>query len=169
MMKEPSVAAVRAACRIAENRIRARHLRAFPDTNGTILIISDTYNGVWMEHVQDAQVWEKFDPTTRGVAARQASLFIDRVRPDGETPFRYTANNEGWHFSQIQECVSLATLCYEAYELDPANRAFLEKAYDACAKRDGWLVANRMQTGRGLIECTAATTRVTTTANACAV
>lgn len=152
MMKEPSVAAVRAACRIAEDRIRSRHLRAFPDTNGTILIISDTYNGVWMEHVQDAQVWEKFDPTTRGVAARQASLFIDRVRPDGETPFRYTANNEGWLFSQIQECVSLATLCYEAYELDPANRAFLEKAYDACAKRDGWLVANRMQTGRGLIE-----------------
>ena len=151
MIKEPSVAAVRAAARVAEERIRTRHLRAFPDTNGSILIISDTYNGVWMEHVQDAQVWEKFDPTTRGVAARQASLFLDRVRPDGAMPFRYAAGTDEL-FSQIQECVSLATLCYEAYELDPANRAFLEKAYDACAKRDGWLVANRMQTGRGLVE-----------------
>ncbi len=152
MIKEPSAAAVRAACRIAEERIRTQHLCAFPDTNGEILLISRTYNGVWMEHVQDAQVWEKFDPTARGVAARQASLFIDRIRPDGQMPFRYTAANEGYHFSQIQECVSFATLCYEAYEPDPANLGFLEKAYDACAKRDGWLVANRMQTGRGLIE-----------------
>lgn len=152
MIKEPAIAAVRQACAAAEARLRDRHINAYPDTNGDILIISSTYNGVWMEHVQDAQAWALYDGTDPAIAMRQASLFLDRARPDGQLPFRYVAGQEGWRYSQIQECVSFATLCCEAYALNPTAHDFLEKAYTVCAAWDDWKVAHRMQTGRGLVE-----------------
>lgn len=154
MIKEPTIAEVHAACAAAEARIRQYHVKSYPDTNGDILIISSTYNGVWMEHVQDAQVWAKYDGSDPAIAMRGASLFLDRALPNGQLPFRYTAvpQDTGYLYSQIQECVSFATLCVEAYEMNPTARDFLKKAYTVCCAWDNWKVTHRMQTGRGLVE-----------------
>ena len=43
-------------CRILE-RIRAVHLRNIANSDGPVFYISDTYPGVWMEHVYDSIVW----------------------------------------------------------------------------------------------------------------
>ena len=52
-----SEAAVRAACDEAYTRLKEVHLRPFAGSDGPVVYISDTYPGVWLEHVFDGVVW----------------------------------------------------------------------------------------------------------------
>ena len=159
-MKEPSTAAVRACCRAALNRIRTKHIKEFPGASGTVFLISDAYPGVWMEHTYDALAWVALDASDKAIAIRQTRLFLDRQSEEGQFPFRFVdISNPHWNgqpqprnMNHMQECVSFARMCLSAHKLNPGSEDYLAAAYEACCRRDRWMVEHRMQTGRGLIE-----------------
>lgn len=159
-MKEPSTAAVRACCRAALNRIRTKHIKEFPGASGTVFLISDAYPGVWMEHTYDALAWVALDASDKAIAIRQTRLFLDRQSEEGQFPFRFVdISNPHWNgqpqprnMNHMQECVSFARMCLAAHKLNPGSEDYLAAAYEACCRRDRWMVEHRMQTGRGLIE-----------------
>lgn len=159
-MKEPSLSAVRAACRAALDRIHTMHIKEFPGAVGTVFLISNAYPGVWMEHTYDALAWVDLDPSDPGIAIRQTRLFLDRQAENGQLPFRFMdMSNPGMagqeqplNMNQIQECVAFSRLCLEAHQLNPGSNDYLAYAYEAGCRRDQWMVEHRMQTGRGLIE-----------------
>ena len=159
-MKEPSLSAVRAGCRMALDRIRSKHIKEFPGASGTVFLISDTYPGVWMEHTYDALAWVRLDASDPQIAIRQTRLFLDRQAENGQFPFRFIdVSNPSWggkpqprNMNHMQECVSFARMCLAAHKLNPGSNAYLKEAYAACCRRDQWMVEHRMQSGRGLIE-----------------
>ncbi len=134
-------------CRILE-RIRAVHLRNIANSDGPVFYISDTYPGVWMEHVYDSIVWADLSGENE-IAKNYVKLFIDNQKPDGQLPCYVWHNKTG--YSQIQECVSFGTLALEAWEKNPEPE-FLQLIYKACCGWDAWLCANRMKGGHGLVE-----------------
>lgn len=134
-------------CRNAIERIRAHHLRAWEGSGGNIFFISDEYPAVWMEHTFDSLVWARLSGETE-VAVNETMLFINNQREDGHFPFVVGDGHLG--FSQLQECVSFASLCDEVYDMT-GDMDYLTRAYVACVKWDEWLCKNRMG-DRGLIE-----------------
>lgn len=138
-------------------RIRSKHIVKLPDGAGPVIYISDTYPGVWLEHVYDAVCWAKLEPSMAEVAEGQCRLFLDNQKEDGQLPYsiRNLDRADGKPFqvgySQLQECVSFASLCWETYQL-LGDRDFLEYAYQGCAKWDAWLCKYRMTLQTGLIE-----------------
>ena len=150
---------------LAVNRIESFHLRNIGGLGGPSFLISTAYPGVWMEHAFDgvcyARLFADRNPDAAQVAMNQMRLFVSNIREDGRLPYvvmdhDLIAQKPQWgkdevRFTQIQECVSLARLCYEAYELS-GDKNFLAECYDACARFDGWLVKHRMTRGTGLIE-----------------
>lgn len=134
-------------CKKAIDRIRSYHLREWDGSGGKIFFISDTYPAVWMEHTFDSLVWAELSGDSC-VAVNETMLFINGQRDDGHFPFVVGDGNK--RYSQLQECVSFASLCNEVYDMT-LDRDYLNRAYVACSKWDEWLVANRMG-DHGLIE-----------------
>lgn len=144
----------------AKKRIVDFHIRTFAGQPGPILLISTTYPGVWLEHAFDAVCYARLNPNSAlamDVAKNQMLLFLRNQRADGHLPFNVVDNslNAGnmrpVGYSQIQECVAFARLCFEVYEMT-GDREFLSEAYERCARWDEWLCAKRMTRGTGLIE-----------------
>ncbi len=150
---------------LAVNRIESFHLRQIGDIPGPSFLISTAYPGVWMEHCFDGVCYAKLfsdrDPNAAQVAMNQMLLFVRNRREDGRLPYvvmdkNLIADKPQWgkdivRFTQIQECVSFARLCYEAYELS-RDKNFLAECYEACCGFDQWLVEHRMTRSTGLIE-----------------
>ena len=140
-------------------RITEKHVGCFKGMERPLFLISTQYPGLWMEHVYDSIFLARLDPSFVPIAENAINLFIDKQRDDGQLPFRVMDGNkvdidpddESVLYTQIQECVSFFTLALEVYEMNGDAR-FLEKAYNAGKKWDGWLRAHRMTTKRGLIE-----------------
>ena len=140
------------------DRIRNVHIKTFPGHPDPIFLISNTYPGVWLEHVYDAVSWAMFDPSGIDIAWAQVNLFLDNQKEDGQLPCYVIDGSNPAHFrdtligySQIQECVSFTALCLEVYELTK-DAALLARAYEKCARWDAWQCNNRMTLGTGLIE-----------------
>lgn len=134
-------------CKHILERIRTHHLREWEGTGGNVFFISDTYPAVWMEHTFDSLVWAMLSGETE-VAVNETMLFINNQREDGHFPFVVGAQKLG--FSQLQECVSFASLCNEVHDMT-GDDEYLSRAYVACSKWDKWLCENRMGE-HGLIE-----------------
>ena len=49
-------------CREAENRIARRHIACFRGRKEPLFLISDTYPGVWLEHVYDSVLYAEMHP-----------------------------------------------------------------------------------------------------------
>lgn len=128
-------------------RIRDHHLRQWEGSGGNIFFISDEYPAVWMEHTYDSLVWAMLTGE-REVAVNETMLFINKQREDGHFPFVVGDNKVG--YNQLQECVSFASLCDEVFDMTD-DHDYLDRAYTACARWDGWLCENRMGE-HGLIE-----------------
>lgn len=143
----------------ATARINNVHISKFRDVSRPLLLISERYPGLWMEHVYDSVMLARLDPTYIPLAESAILLFVDRQRANGQLPFSVMDRNkrhdlpEGGEarYAQIQECVSFFTLALEVYRMN-GDRAFLERIYRAGQGWDGWLRRYRMTTGRGLIE-----------------
>ncbi len=143
----------------AFDRIKNVHIGCFKDTDKPLFLISDTYPGLWLEHVYDSVMLSKLEPEYIGIAENAINLFIDGQKEDGQLPFVVLDRNkmtditkeETTRYSQIQECVSFSTLAFEVYEMNK-DKAFLEKIYEAGKKWDSWMRNARMTTGRGLVE-----------------
>lgn len=146
--------------RLAERCLSERHIRTLPGQPGSVLLISDAYPGVWLEHAFDGVCYARLYPEStlaRSVARNQMLLFLRNQRADGRLPFcvldekRAYPGMQAINFTQIQECVAFARLCLEVYELT-GDRAFLAEAYAGCVRWDEWLCAHRMTRNTGLIE-----------------
>ena len=140
---------VQDCCRRILDRMLGKHIRPILDSDGPVVYISDTYPGVWMEHIFDGQVWARLTGETQ-VAQNYVRLFLKHQRPDGQLPcFIWKDNTVG--YCQLQECVSFGQLAYEAWELAP-DEGFLRAIYDGTAGWVRWLRENRMKAGHGLVE-----------------
>lgn len=140
--------AIRRECAKILDRMRTLHVKNVVDSDGPVVYISDTYPGVWLEHVYDGIVWAKLTGEAQ-VAKNYIKLFIAHQRADGQLPCYVWLDTIG--YSQIQECVSFGSLCLDAYSLSP-DESFLKLAYNSCAKWVSWLEGNRQTTNRGLVE-----------------
>lgn len=138
---------IREHCEIAMDRIRRVHLRKLAGSEDNVVYISDTYPGVWLEHVLDGVAWAELSGQV-GVAKAQADLFLRHQKADGQLPCLVWESRVG--YGMLQECVSFGSLCADVFRLT-GDRDFLRRAYDGAAAWDGWLCRNRMR-GRGLIE-----------------
>lgn len=152
--------------------IREQHIRTTPAHDGRLFLVSTAYPGYWLEHLYDPIAWARLFPEEKDIAASQMRLFLGNQREDGMLP-SYVLDNEfmrelpprifkaytgleecpsGFtvYHRLIQECVSVASLCLEVWELDPAQD--LGWYYDRCRKWENWLSRNRMSRGEGLVE-----------------
>ncbi len=146
-------------CKKIEDRIETKHIYTFAGQKKPLFLISDTYFGVWLEHVLDSVLYADLYPEKgRAVAKNTIELFINNQRADGQYPCYVWDGarsklpekmNYGW--AQIQECVSFGSMCLRVAEKEN-DEAFLKKCYDSLKKWVGWLKRNRMTTKRGLIE-----------------
>lgn len=126
-------------CRIALERLKGVHLRPFAGSAGPVVYISDTYPGVWLEHVYDGLVWAQLTGEY-DVARNYIKLFIDRQTAEGQLPCYIWTHKTG--YSQIQECVSFGRIAWETSEkLNDA--AFDAEVYAALVNWDAWLCAHR--------------------------
>ncbi len=140
--------AVRACCGRIMDRLREKHIRTIANSDGPVVYISDTYPGVWMEHIYDGLVWAQLTGETE-VAKNYVRLFLKNQRPDGQLPCFVWETRVG--YCQLQECVSFGRLAYEAWALAPSEE-FLREIYAGTAGWVRWLRENRMRGGHGLVE-----------------
>ena len=152
-------------------RIREKHFRVSDSHKGRLFLISTNYPGFWLEHLYDSIVWAKLHPEDVDLPVSQVRLFLENQREDGKIPTCILDNDlmnsipdlakaytgldvcpPGFsvNYTQLQECVSLASLCLEIWELDPSEE--LEWYYTCCCKWDEWQCKNRMTRGKGLVE-----------------
>lgn len=146
-------------CAALIERIESKHIYTFAGHKTPLFLISDTYFGVWLEHVFDAVLYAEMFPS-KGIpiAENTVSLFMNKQRPDGQYPCYVWDGaksgfpekmNVGW--AQIQECVSFGQLCLRVIAFSQ-DGTLTERCYASLTKWVGWLKRNRMTTGRGLIE-----------------
>ncbi len=149
-MTQQEIDRVREICAIAEERIRKVHIGLFKGYDKPLFLISETYPGIWMEHVYDSVFYASRHPEYLYLAENTVGLFMERQTEEGQLPFAVMRSGST-RYAHIQECVSFYTLCLEVWRMN-RDRAFLERAYASGKKWDAWLRAHRMTTGRGLVE-----------------
>ena len=148
---------------LVPRRIREYHLRTIGKNEGPVFLISTAYPGVWLEHAFDGLCYASLfrdDREAQRVAQNQMLLFIRNQKPDGHIPYNvldHTIGNKNFAshaatgFRQLQECVSLGSLCLETYELT-RDESFLREAYESIQKWLAWQWEKRTTLGQGLIE-----------------
>jgi len=149
---------VSSLCEKVVERIEKIHIKPFAGMTDELFLISDTYPGVWLEHVYDAVFYAILYPQKAQIAKNTIRLFINGQKEDGQLPCYVwdgakvnCAPSDLIGYSQIQECVSFAKLCLKVYDLTK-DTALLTDSYEACCKWVNWLTTNRMTTNRGLVE-----------------
>ncbi|MDG0790810.1 hypothetical protein OMP38_08005 [Cohnella ginsengisoli] len=111
------------------------------------------YFGCWLESTGtiNAELLSRFLPEVSEATYRS---FAKHQRGDGLFPYKLTEN--GPAFRQIQLVTPLARSVWNHYALHGGSRggdkAFLREMYDAMARYDGWLAANRDTRGTGCVE-----------------
>lgn len=144
----PTKEAIIQACRQILERFRTVTLKKIANSDGPVIYVSDEYPGMWLEHVYDSLVWAELSGENE-VPKNCVKMFLDNQSADGQLPCYVWDSEVG--YTQLQECVSFATLCYETWEKNP-DPDFLKFLYEGCSKWDAWLCANRMKGGHGLVE-----------------
>jgi len=148
---------IREIARLAADRIRTVHISCFKDMSDPLLLISEQYPGLWLEHIYDSVIYAAMEPEYLYLAENAVNAFIDRQTEEGQLPFaiwdgnRIPCGRTEAYYWQIQECVSFYALCLEVYRMN-CSRDFLKKAYISGTRWISWLRKYRMTTGRGLIE-----------------
>lgn len=119
-----------------------------------LLMVSNRYPGLWLEHVYDSIVYAEMYPEKLYLAENAVSIFFDLQRSDGQLPFVVRNDDQGnlrAGYSQIQECVSIGSLALRVYKMN-GNKAFLKNAFDSVSHWVEWLRIHRMTRGTGLVE-----------------
>ncbi len=125
----------------------AANVQVLPRFGGPVLIEGAEYPGVWMECApQEGLVYADWRPD---VAKNNHMTFFALQREDGQLPANNKRTETG--FGQIQMVVPIAATAWELAERT-GDEELLHKAYDACARWDGWLAKYRDTRGTGLVE-----------------
>ena len=139
-------------------RLENIHIGCFSGMEKPLLLISEQYPGVWLEHVYDSVFYAKLDRSKLYLAENTIELFISYQTEEGQLPCYVwdkkrvkRPDGELIGYSQLQECVSFAKLALEVYKMNK-DKSFLRRIYDASAKWEAWLRKNRMTLGKGLVE-----------------
>ena len=137
------------------NHIETKNICCFSGREKPLFLISETYPGVWMEHIYDGIFYARLYPERKELAKTTILSFIELQKEDGHLPFGIfdPARNRGSSsgYSQIQECVSFASLCLDAYEIT-GDKEFLKTCYASSKAWVAWMENNRMTRGEGLVE-----------------
>ena len=132
-----------------ENEFVKNHIKTVNKYKNKVIIISNRYNGVWLEHLYDSIMYGNlFDDFS--VAEDTLNLFMDLMNDKGQYPC-FIKDAEGAGYSQIQEVVSVARLGLIIYE-KTNNIELLKKLY-SCSKRwVDFIYKYRMTMNLGLAE-----------------
>lgn len=149
---------VKEICREIEKRLNDVHIGCFKGKCAPLLLISETYPGIWLEHVYDSVFYAQMDHSKLPLAENTVKLFLQHQKEDGQLPCYVwdgarinLPEKDLIGYGQIQECVSFASLAYQVYRMNH-DRAFLEEIYAACKKWENWLREFRMTRNLGLVE-----------------
>ncbi|NQU44499.1 alpha-L-rhamnosidase [bacterium] len=138
---------------LAVDKLRANVQRPFPVREEQLdmpLIVEGGggYPGVWLESGPlNGLVYGRFFDVD--VARANHRIFFLYQREDDAFPCWFIRGKVG--FSQIQMVVPIAKTAWEFYELTGESK-FLEEAYSACSRWDGWLAGHRDSRGIDLVE-----------------
>ncbi len=141
----------------AEYRLKNYNIGCFEGMDKPLILISDTYPGIWLEHAYDSVMYAYLYPEETEYMMNTLNLFIDNQSVNGQLPcFVINPAKAGNRecligYSHIQECVSFSSLCLKAFDITK-DVTFLQKSYLACVKWVKWLEENRMTQNTGLIE-----------------
>ncbi len=143
-----------------KTRLEGVHIGCFEGLDKPVILISEHYPGIWLEHVNDSVVYAMMDRSKLYLAENAIELFLSNQKEDGQLPCyvldkKRADEDKGWTtligYSQIQECTSFARLALLVYRMNK-NVDLLKKVYTGAEKWINWLRCNRMTTGRGLVE-----------------
>lgn len=149
---------IHSICCTVEQRLKEKHIGCFQGSDIPLFLISTEYPGLWLEHVYDSVFYAKLYPSQLEIAKNAILIFIDHQTSEGQYPCYYfdsskidCREDEIFGYSQIQECVSFASLCCEVCEMIN-DSALTEKVYESVKKWDNWLRKYRMTRNLGLVE-----------------
>jgi hypothetical protein len=113
-----------------------------------VLIEGGAYQGIWLEcGPLESAVYGRFYPE---IAAASHRIFFRHQREDGV--FRAViARDFACEPKQVNSVVPIAATAYETAQMTQ-DESFLQEAYDACVRFDGWISRNRDTRGTGLCE-----------------
>lgn len=73
-------------CQTIEERIRTIHIRCFRGRTEPLFLISDTYPGIWLEHVYDSVLYARMYPAEIHLAENTIRLFLSYQTTEGQLP-----------------------------------------------------------------------------------
>lgn len=133
---------------IVKSKIK-EHIKKIYNLDKEMLIISNAYPGVWLEHVYDSIIYGNlFDDYS--IAKNTIENFISFQKEDGQLPYAIK-EKEGPVYYQIQECVSFVSLAYKVYE-HILDNDFLFLIYNASKKWIDFYYKYKMTRNLGLVE-----------------
>lgn len=143
-------------CNEIRRRLDEVHTKPIRGYDKPILLISNEYNGIWLEHIYDSVFYAMLDRSKLYLAENATELFMSLCKPDGQLPYVVKSGEDGSDsvnvsYYQIQECVSFAFLCLIVYRMN-GDLEYLKRAYLTAEGWVKWLRKNRMTLGRGLVE-----------------
>lgn len=141
---------VKNICKQIEKRFTEVHIKKMGDVD--LLMISNQYPGLWLEHIYDSVIYAKMDKSKLYLAQNAINAFVDHQK-DGQYPFRVIKldGRVVYEYNQIQECVSFVTLALEVCEMLD-DKEFYKKIYNSGKAWIEWLEKYRMTQNKGLIE-----------------
>lgn len=130
-------------------RFISEHIKTVNKYKEKVIVVSNQYNGIWLEHVYDSIMYGNlFDDFS--IAKNTINLFLDLMNDKGQYPC-FIKDKEGVGYSQLQECVSFARLGLIVYR-KTNDQELLEKLYNGTKKWVDFLYKYRMTLGKGLVE-----------------
>jgi len=132
-----------------KNKLINENIRSINNYKEKVIVISNRYNGIWLEHVYDSIIYARLF-NDYSIAINTINLFIDLQNELGQLPC-FIKSDSSIGYSQLQECVSFYNLCFVVYEkIRDIN--FLKKVYTSLNKWIGFVYKYRMTLDMGLVE-----------------
>lgn len=134
--------------KIVEEKLK-EHIKPIYNLKNEMIMISNTYKGVWLEHVFDSIMYGILY-NDYNIAKNTILNFINYQDEYGQYP--YSIKDElGPKYNQIQECVSFIGLAFMIYEKINDND-FLNIIYKSGKRWVDFIYKYRMTRGLNLVE-----------------
>ena len=138
--------------------IKEKHIGRFKGHDKALFLISETYPGIWMEHVYDSVIFARMEKGYVDIAKNTIELFLNNQNEKGQLPCCVLDGNKTDRppeklisYKQVQECVSFARLCLEVCKM-VKDRGFTARCYSLLKKWADWFYTYRTTLGTGLVE-----------------